>query len=147
VIAIELAHQSDFDAIAALLVSAGLPTDGLRECLSRAVVARENGAIVGCAALESYPNGVLLRSVAVAAPIRGRGVGQQLTDAALRLARNEGAPAAFLLTNTAAQFFPRFGFDRITRAEVPDDVRQSIEFVSACCASAVVMKIHLDAGS
>ena len=143
-IAIERARESDLEAIAALLEASRLPTDGVRECLSRAVVARDNGTIVGCAALESYPSGVLLRSVAVAAAMRGLRVGEQLTRTALALAEKERAPAAFLLTNTAARYFPRFGFEPIARADVPSDVRQSVEFVSACCASAVVMRVRLE---
>jgi len=143
-IAIEPARESDFEAVAALVEASRLPTTGLRESLSHAVVARQNGAVVGCAALEPYRGGVLLRSVAVAESLRGQGLGERLTRAALDLARQEHAPAAFLLTTTAAQFFPRFGFKSITRAEVPDDVRQSVQFVSACCASAVVMRLDLD---
>ena len=142
-IAIERARESDFEGIVAVLQASRLPTDGLRECLSRAVVARDNGTIVGCAALESYPSGVLLRSVAVADAMRGQGVGEQLALSALSLARDERAPAAFLLTTTAPGYFPRFGFEPIRRADVPDDVRQSVEFVSACCASAVVMRLTL----
>ena len=44
------------------------------------------------------------------------------------LARSLGAEAAYLLTTTAGDFFPRFGFARVERADVPDDVKQSIEF-------------------
>jgi amino-acid N-acetyltransferase len=143
VIAIERARATDYDAVAALLEQSQLPTEGLREALAWAVVARANRDVVGCAALELYASGVLLRSVAVAASIRGRGVGEQLTRAALTLARDERVPAAFLLTTTAARFFPRFGFEPIARDEVPADVRQSIEFTSACPASAVVMRADL----
>ena len=39
-----------------------------------------------------------------------------------------------------AQFFLRFGFERITLDDVPESVRQSIEFQSACPASAIVMR-------
>jgi len=141
------ASERDFDAIAALLAANHLPTAGVRECLGHAVVARENGRLVGCAALEVYADGALLRSVAVDERLRGRGVGHQLTEAALALARQAGAPAAFLLTTTAGEFFPRFGFERITRDEVPAGVRDSIEFTSACPASAIVMRLALRARS
>jgi amino-acid N-acetyltransferase len=46
-------------------------------------------------------------------------MGRALTEAAIRLARQLATPAVYLLTNTAAEFFPRFGFEQITRAEVP----------------------------
>jgi amino-acid N-acetyltransferase len=140
-IAIGPAHDADFSAVAALLEANHLPTAGLRDSLPHGVVARDGARIVGYAALEVYPGGVLLRSVAVDERIRGRGVGQQLTEGALALAVRNGAKAAFLLTTTAENFFPRFGFGRITRDEVPVDVRQSIEFTSACPASAIVMRL------
>ena len=91
-----------------------------------------------------YPSGVLLRSVAVDSAWRGRGIGHQLTSAGLDLARSLGAGAAYLLTTTAGDFFPRFGFAPIERAEVPDDVKGSIEFGSACPSSALVMRAALN---
>jgi amino-acid N-acetyltransferase len=147
VTAIEPARMSDFDAIAKLLDESRLPTAGLRDSLPNALVARENGTVVGAAALERYRSGALLRSVVVAEPMRGRRLGERLTRAALDLAREHDAPAAFLLTTTAPEFFSRFGFETITRGEVPDDVRQSIEFSSACPASAIAMKLDLTPAS
>jgi len=140
-IAIEPARDTDFAAVAALLDANHLPTAGLRDSLAHAVVARQGDAIVGYAALEVYRSGVLLRSVAVDERIRGRGFGQRMTEAVLALATRGHAPAAFLLTTTAENFFPRFGFERITRDDVPADVRQSVEFTSACPASAIVMRL------
>lgn len=140
---IERARATDTDAVERLLESATLPTLGVSQWLDSAVVARDGDRIVGCAALEIYPSGVLLRSVAVDDAWRGRGLGKDLVESALTFARQRGATAAFLLTTTAPQFFPRFGFVRITRAEVPDDVKQSIEFTSVCCSSAIVMRADL----
>jgi amino-acid N-acetyltransferase len=54
----------------------------------------------------------------------------------LALASERGAESANLLTETADSFFPRFGFRPIGRAEVPEDVWGSVEFVSACLESA-----------
>jgi amino-acid N-acetyltransferase len=99
--------------------------------------------MVGCAALEVYPDGVLLRSVAVAPAARGRGIGRRLTTEAIALAESLGQPAVYLLTLTAEKYFPRFGFTAIARAQVPAGVQQSVEFRSACCASAIVMRKEL----
>jgi amino-acid N-acetyltransferase len=49
----------------------------------------------------------------------------------------------FLLTTTAERFFPKFGFEQIARDEVPASVKASVEFRSACCASAIVMRKQL----
>jgi amino-acid N-acetyltransferase len=50
------------------------------------------------------------------------------------------APVLDLLTTTAERFFPRFGFERVERVDVPASVQASIEFRSACRESAVVMR-------
>jgi N-acetylglutamate synthase-like GNAT family acetyltransferase len=137
---IERACEAHGPSILQLLRNAGLPIDGLTEHLHTAFVAREGDAIVGCAALEVYPEGALLRSVAVAPGLRGHGLGQQLTEAAITLAQSLGSPTVYLLTTTAESYFPRLGFARISREQVPASVQQSIEFRSACPASAVVMR-------
>ena len=75
----------------------------------------------------------------VAPAARGRGLGQRLTEAAVTLAQSLGMPAVHLLTTSAESYFPKFGFVRTSRGEVPASVKQSIEFRSACPASAIVM--------
>jgi amino-acid N-acetyltransferase len=136
----EAARPEDAAAIQRLLDVNHLPTAGLRDHLDHAIVVRRGGAVVGSAAIEVYADGGLLRSVAVDPSVQGTGFGRELTEAALRLAADLELPALYLLTTTAEHFFPRFGFVRITREEVPASVRASIEFTSACPASAIVMR-------
>ena len=143
---IEPATSGDFETIEALLADNHLPTAGVGEWMSSALVARADGEVIGCAALELYPSGALLRSVAVAESRRGEGIGRQLTDAALVLARTHGSHAVFLLTTTAGEFFPRFGFEPVDRADVPADVKRSVEFTSACPSTALVMRAWLRGG-
>jgi arsenate reductase len=138
------ARPEDTAGILALLVSSHLPTEGLIDHLGTAIVARHDGRIVGCAALEIYADGALLRSVAVSPDFRGCGLGHRLTEAALARAAAQSLPAVYLLTTTAERFFPRFGFEVIGREDVPASVRQSVEFTSACPASATVMRRTLD---
>lgn len=139
-VVIDTLDSAERDQLFALLIDNDLPVDGLADHLGTTLVARENGLIVGSAALELYEHGALLRSVAVAKSHRGRDVGREVTLAALRLAEQIGSPAVYLLTETAERYFPRFGFERIARADVPASVQRSIEFTSACCASATVMR-------
>lgn len=136
---IDRATERDGPAMLELLRSDSLPTDGLLDHLATALVARHDGRVVGCAALEVYPDGVLLRSVAVARAAQHHGIGHRLVEAAIELARSMDVPAVYLLTTTADGYFPKFGFVSITRAQVPTSVQESIEFRSACPASAVVM--------
>ena len=110
-------------------------TEGIAAAINR----QPDMVVVGCAAIEPYDGAGLLRSVAVAEPQRGTGLGMRLTEAAIRLAEARGIRALYLLTETAAGFFPRFGFRPIPRDEVAPAVRQSIEFTRACPASAMAM--------
>lgn len=140
---IERARPEDAAAVLRLLETNQLPVDGVRERIDTTMVARVQDRVVGSAALETYADGVLLRSVAVAPERRGRGLGRDLTGAALRLAEGLRAPAVYLLTTTAESYFPKFGFERIARDQVPPGVQASIEFTSACPSSATVMRKRL----
>jgi len=138
-IAIEPARVGDLTSILDLLRRSKLPIDDLDRHLPTILVARRGADIVGSAALEIYGSGALLRSVAVDDSLRGQGLGQQLTNAALDLARAKRVKTVYLLTTTAGDFFPRFGFRAITRADVAPDVRRSVEFTTACPSTALVM--------
>ena len=140
---IDRAGSGDYEPIVRLLEAQQLPIDGLRDHLPTTLVARDAGVIVGSAALEVYRDGALLRSVAVATARQGTGLGRDLTDAAIQLAQTLRISALYLLTTTADRYFPRFGFERIERTDVPASVQASVEFASACPASAIVMRKRL----
>jgi amino-acid N-acetyltransferase len=127
-------------ALHSLLERCALPDAGVRDHLANALVARQGKRLVGSAVLELYPDGALLRSVAVEESVRGEGIGLRLTAMALELARERGMRRVFLLTETAAEFFPRLGFRPIARSAVPASVRTSLEFMAACPESALVME-------
>ncbi|MEW6319712.1 MAG: arsenic resistance N-acetyltransferase ArsN2 [Acidobacteriota bacterium] len=137
------ATPADLPAVHALLTSCGLPVAGLAEHVRTALVARAGARIVGSAALEVYGRHALLRSVAVDPAHRSTGLGQRLTAEALALARAEGLSSVTLLTETAAGFFPKFGFVAVSRADVPAEVQASAEFAGACPASAQAMRLDL----
>jgi amino-acid N-acetyltransferase len=140
---IESAKDGDLPEVRSLLQRLSLPLDGVDEHVKTMLVAREDGHVVGTAALELYEDGALLRSVAVDPRQQGKRLGHELTDAALRLAAAHSADTVFLLTTTAERFFPKFGFEPIARDDVPPSVQASVEFRSACPASAIVMRKHL----
>jgi len=140
-VVLEQAKTEDARGILELLERSRLPLDGLMDHLATTIVARQDGRIVGSAALEMYQRAALLRSVAVDPALQGHGLGRGLTEAALRLARERGVAEVYLLTTTAAMFFPKFGFREISRDAVPAAVKTSVEFTTACPASATVMRI------
>lgn len=140
---------TDVPALHALLIGAGLPVDGLADHLATTLVAWDGAEIVGSAGLEVYGGAALLRSVAVAERLRGTGLGRTLVGAAEERARQAGVERLYLLTETAADWFPRFGFQPIERSAVETAVCQSVEFTTACPAGARAMKKELfsaDAG-
>lgn len=131
-------------SVETLVRAAGLPSDGLADHRETLLVARDGDRVVGCVALERYPDGALLRSLAVARSHRGRGLGVALTRAALELAREHRVERVYLLTETADEFFPRFGFTAIPRDRVPPGVKNSVEFTAVCPETARAMVVTLD---
>jgi amino-acid N-acetyltransferase len=137
------ASLHDLPAIMELLSRSNLPLDGVEEIAERFLVALRGEELVGCAALEPYGADALLRSVAVRESERRLGVGQEMVRILLDQARDEGIRSVVLLTTTAAEFFPRFGFRRINRNDAPAPVWSSVEFRSACPESATVMLLDI----
>jgi amino-acid N-acetyltransferase len=140
---IEPLRPGELPAVLALLQRAALPPDGLEEHQETLLVARWEGKPVGCAGLELYGASALLRSVAVEADWRGRRLGIDLTRAALELARRREVRRVYLLTETAGEFFPRFGFRPIERAAAPPEVHRSVEFLHVCAETAQAMVLDL----
>jgi len=141
--AIERALDSDRTAIEILLAANGLPLDGLAAALPSAVVARGEGGIVGCAALELYGRVGLLRSVCVAPELRGTGLGRGLVTATEQLASAAGISELFLLTETAEAWFPLLGYTPTLRTSVPAALKASPEFTGACPDTAAVLHKRL----
>lgn len=142
-IAIERASPDDRSALEALLTANGLPLAGLELAANTAVVARSNGTFVGCAAIEPHGSVGLLRSVCVAEPERGTGLGRKLVAEAESLAVAAGIGELYLLTETAAAWFPRLGYVSAARAAAPAALTASPEFTGACPDSAVLLRKRL----
>jgi amino-acid N-acetyltransferase len=137
---IRSATSNDLGAVESLLSASNLPLDGVKENFSTFVVAEDQGAIAGAIGLEKFGPVALLRSAVVSPEYRGTGVGSRLVEKVLERAEEEGIEELFLLTTTAENYFPRFGFARAARSAVPPAMKASAEFQGACPDSAAVMK-------
>jgi amino-acid N-acetyltransferase len=138
------AQPADLAAVRALLQAAELPLDGLDEQFSDGyAIAESEGVIVGAEGIETYADAGLLRSAVVDPRWRGRGVGDALTRDRLDWARSRGLREVYLLTTTAADYFPRHGFERVARHSAPPAVQRSREFAEACPDTAVTMRLRL----
>ena len=145
------ASPADLEAVEELLTTAGLPTADVAALFAAhaddflvADDPEQPGAIVGVAGLEvccgdSAQPTALLRSVAVRDDWRAHGVGRELVRRLVCVAEARGLRALYLLTMTAEHYFPQFGFRPVERDTVPPEIAATLEFRSACPASAVAM--------
>lgn len=140
------ATAADLPAVERLLADAGLPGAGVSDLFAtRAddfVVADDPtapGELAAVAGLEVCCDDALLRSVAVRPDWRAHGLGQALVRRLVCRAEERGLRALYLLTMTAEHYFPRFGFAPVERGAVPAEIAATLEFQSACPASAVAM--------
>ena len=141
---IRVAKADDLAEVRDLLTAAHLPLDGLEDQFADGyAIAEVDGKIIGVEGIETYGAFGLLRSAVVDARWRGQGVGDALTRDRLLWARSRGLRDVYLLTTTAAEYFPRHGFLRVDRTSAPPAVQRSREFAEACPQSAVAMRLAL----
>jgi amino-acid N-acetyltransferase len=141
------AGPKDLPQALELLERCDLPRDGLEAPDIFIVVAKNDDRVIGCAALEVYGNAGLLRSVAVNPAQRSEALGTRLVEWVLMYAEHSGLQQLYLLTETAAEYFPRFGFRPIAREAVSPAIHASVEWTSACPESAQAMVLELPTAS
>ena len=142
------ATGADLPHVERLLRESGLPTEGVAELIAThpgdflvGEVAAADGSrhTVAVAGLEVRGPFALLRSTAVDPAWRAQGLGARLTRELIALAESRSVEALFLLTTTAEEYFPRFGFTRVSRDDVPRAIAATSEFRTTCPQSAAVM--------
>jgi amino-acid N-acetyltransferase len=140
---IRKATPDDREQVHDLLKRASLPLGGIPDSLDGFIVAEDGGRIIGAGGVEDCGAEGLLRSIAVDQSARSRGTGKRIVEQLIDDARSEGRQSLYLLTTTAEDYFPPFGFTRVDRSTVPDSVRATDEFSTICSKSAIVMKLDL----
>lgn len=138
-VSLRTATEADLPAVLGLLEAAHLPQAGVAEHIQNFVVALEDEKLVGCAGLEIHGEAGLLRSVAVDQQYRSQGIGAKLTAEVLERAEGRGVSSVSLLTTTAQDYFPRLGFIRVKRCELPSVLAQSEELKGACPDTAITL--------
>lgn len=139
------ATEQDRVAVEALLHAAGLhPLDDTAQFGPQYIVAvlGEN-RIIGVAGMELHGDDCLLRSVAVDKEFRSLRLGATLAEDRLHWARDRGIRAVYLLTDTAANYWARFGFREIARQDAPEGIAASHEWAGGCPASSTAMRLVL----
>jgi N-acetylglutamate synthase-like GNAT family acetyltransferase len=118
--AIREASADDRAAIIALLRDSGLDPAGVLSPGSRYWVAEDAGALIGVVGLEYGERAALLRSAAVRADLRGRGVGGRLFRHAYTMAAAAGITAIYCFSTDAGAYWSSQGFREVPVPELCD---------------------------
>lgn len=133
------ARRGELSALTELLRAEDLHDDLGLHPDTATVVAKDDGVVVGGAALEVYGGSGLLRSLVVARGRRGAGLGRDLVQAVAAEAHRRGLRDLSLLTLTAPAFFEKLGFARVDRSALPAAVQASYEYRVLCPDTALAM--------
>lgn len=136
---IRKASDQDLESVLSLLEIVNLPVEGVIDHFHNFFVCQEGEQLVGCAGIEIYDDVGLIRSIAVIPSFQSRGLGHKLVNIIHRFATEKKLKEIYLLTETAEEFFLGLNYIVIPRENADEKVKQSVEFTSACPASAVCM--------
>ena len=140
-VVVNAATANDLPAIKHLLSDNDLPIAGVDDHWKTFLVARDGERIIGCGGAEAYSNAALIRSIAVAAEYRRRGVGRIIVRQLLDRLSSHGIREFYLLTTTAQEYFKKRGFKKCDRDEVHPQLLASREFQDACPKTAICMRL------
>jgi N-acetylglutamate synthase-like GNAT family acetyltransferase len=122
---LRLAQLGDVPGIERLLSAEWLPPLQIAEWLGTFWVLDRDGVVVGAAGLEVYGPAGVIRSVVVAPPERGEGLGDLLSRTAITEAHRRGVERLYLFTGDKAPFWARFGFKQCTLDDWEPPARES----------------------
>ena len=113
------AESADAFELTEFLRAADLTTSGIGETGVHLWVDLDtDGRIIATTGFELEGDNALLRGVAVAPSLRGRGRGTELAQFALDQARSAGATRAWLFSRRSGAFWKRLGFQPADAAEL-----------------------------
>jgi amino-acid N-acetyltransferase len=144
-----MADEADLSEIQSLLRANDLPVEDISRALIEGFLVAEDasGSVIGIGGLEQLGSSVLLRSLAVAPEARGIGIARALVARLEDNVRSCGQPDVWLLTTTAERFFERAGYERVSREDVPGEVRLCRQFAALCPSTASCMRKRLRTAS
>lgn len=134
------ASARDLTGVEDLLTKTKLPLGGVDVLIDSFIVAEDNGHLMGVAGVERHGEYGLLRSVAVDPTAQGRGVGRALVERLIGESTESGIAELYLLTTTAEEYFPVFGFTKISRDATPVEIQETGEFTDLCPSTSTVMR-------
>ena len=136
---IRVARPADAPEIEQLLTTSALTFEGVSAHLEMFWVAQTGERLAGVGGIECYEADGLLRSVAVKASDRRKGLGAQLCDVVETQAKLAGIRRLFLLTESAEAFFAARHYHKIARNQAPVSIQSTDQFCRLCPDAAVLM--------
>ena len=130
-------------AIEALLKNCDLPFEDCEEHLNNFIGMISDDRLIAIGALQLDGPIALLRSIVVDPEYRSAGLASDMTRHLLNTAKGKGVKEFYLLTETAEQYFTRFGFRAVDRDSLPKSIQETRQFNSLCPASAQAMRLEL----
>lgn len=137
------AQKTNIPQIKFLLEENGLPIADIETNIDF-YIGIENNHIVVTGGLEPAGEDVIMRSIAVAENFKGKGFGAKMTRYLIGIAKKNKSNTVFLLTMTAENYFPKFGFIAVKRESAPEPIKNSSEFTTVCPDSAILMKLEIN---
>lgn len=128
------------ESVLNLLSASKLPIEDLPDNLENFYVLVDDEQVKGVVGLQLFGNYGLLRSLAIDPSAAGRGIAASLLAKIERTATEKGLEGIYLLTETAAEYFDRHGYEHIARMDVPEEIKASSQFSNTCPESAIAMK-------
>jgi amino-acid N-acetyltransferase len=126
--ALRPAVPEDIPDMVRLLTAASLPPFPVGEHWDTFWLLEGDDGVVGMIGLEIFGPSALLRSVVVDESLRGKGLGDQLTQKAISEARSRGVRNVYLFTMDRAPFFARYGFAVCTMDDFDQEGRKSSQY-------------------
>ena len=126
-----------------LLSANGLPADDCAEPDNNFFGIYDGDRLVAAGGLENAGDYALLRSLVVHPDYRDRGLARGLCRYLLEQAREQRKSRIYLLTETAAAYFEKIGFERQSRTAVPVEIAQTRQFAALCPDTADCLALGL----
>ena len=100
------------------------------EHINNFIILEQKNIIIGVGGYEVLGEIVLIRSVAVAQEFRGKSIGVDIYNLLERKIKHTGIKEAYLLTESAMDYFKKLGFIIKERTSIPKDVMKTKQVIN-----------------
>ena len=136
------ATLADVPRMAQLIAAAELPPIFIEEFIDGFLAADVAGQVGACGGVEIYDDCAVIRSVVVDPSARGQGLGGELAERLIVLARTRGAGDVYLFTMDAWEFWKRCGFTDVALDEWREPARACWQYQFISQSPEMAAKIH-----